>query len=292
MSKNKQRKKSLFFAGLILVLAALLIEALIISLRFDWLWSWYADLRSILIRLEEHITNLDRSFEFVMAIMLLYIIKAFFPIYTTSTVCLITGIVFPLYAAIPINMIGLGLQFTIKYFWGQHFGAGYAWKLLRKSDAMRNAIQSGGKGNPALLFAIRLVPGIPVNIVSSVYGSFSFGYGKFIIISLLGFLPKLVSFTIAGTNMFDPLSIGFLLPVMIICLLSGLTFLSANGVWNLIDRFVKFYDRRSKQHKAKKQHQEEKENTNDNEQPAQGEEIINPEEPENTYTEAQEDYND
>ncbi len=257
MSKSKQRKKSLFFAGLILVLTALLIEALIISLRFDWLWSWYADLRKILIDLENRITGLDRSFEFILAIMLLFIIKAFFPIYTTSTVCLITGIVFPIYAAIPINMLGIALQFTIKYFWGQHFGAGYAWKLLRKNDALRSAIQSGGKGNPAVLFAIRVIPAIPLNIVSSVYGSFSFGYAKFIIISLLGFLPKLISFTVAGTNMFDPLSIGFLLPVMIICLLSGITFLSANGVWNLVDKFVKYYDRRSKAHEEKKHHTEE-----------------------------------
>ena len=265
MSKSKQRKKSLFFAGLILVLIALLIEALIISLRFDWLWSWYADLRKILIDLENRITGLDRSFEFVLAILLLFVIKAFFPIYTTSTVCLITGIVLPLYMAIPINMLGLGIQFTIKYFWGKRFGAGYAWKLLKKNDALRNAIQSGGKGNPAVLFAIRMIPAIPVNIVSSVYGSFDFGYGRFIVISLLGFIPKLISFTVAGTNMFDPLSIGFLLPVMIICLLSGLTFLSANGVWNLVDKFVKYYDRHSKKQKN---------NQDQNEQPPEADEQI------------------
>ncbi len=259
MSKSKQRRKFLFFAGLILVIAGLLIEVLMISLRYEQLWTWYTGMREMLIELENRITSLDRSFEFVLVIMLLFFIKAFFPIYTTSTVCLITGIVFPIYAAIPINIVGIGLQFTIKYFWGQHFGAGYAWKLLMKNDSLKNALLSGGNGNPALLFAIRLIPFVPINLVSSIYGSFSFGYKKYMLISLLGFLPRLVSFTIAGTNMFDPLSVGFLLPVMLICLLTGITCLSANGVWNLVDRFVKFYNRHSANNKDKvNQPQEEK----------------------------------
>ncbi len=252
MTKKKQQKKALFFAGLILVAVAFLLEALIISKRYDWMWTWYTDLRKILMDLEDRITNLDRSFEFVLAIMALFIIKAFFPIYTTSTVCLITGIVFPLYAAIPINMVGLGIQFTIKYFWGRHFGAGYAWKLLQKNDSMRSVIQHGGKGNPAVLFALRMVPAVPANLVSSIYGSFDFGYWKFMAISLLGFSPKLISSTIAGTNMFDPLSIGFLLPVMLICLVTGISCLSANGVWNLVDRFAKSYDKRRKERELKK----------------------------------------
>ena len=236
-----------------MVIAALLIEVLMILLRYDQLWTWYTDLREMLMNLEVKITNLDRSFEFVLVILLLYFIKAFFPIYTTSTVCLLTGIVLPLYMAIPINIIGIGLQFTIKYFWGQHFGAGYAWKLLMKNDSLKSAIQSDGSSNPALLFAIRLVPVVPINLVSAVYGSFSFGYKKFLIVSLLGFMPRLISFTVAGTNMFDPLSVGFLLPVMLICLLTGITLLSANGVWNLVDRFVKFYNRRSEKRKKKEQ---------------------------------------
>ncbi len=237
-----------------MIIAALLIEALMISLRYEQLWTWYTGLREMLIELENRITSLDRSFEFIIVIMLLFFIKAFFPIYTTSTVCLITGIVFPLYVAIPINIIGIGLQFTIKYFWGEHFGAGYAWKLLMKNESLKNALKSGGNGNPALLFAIRVIPFVPINLVSSIYGSFSFGYLKFMLISLLGFLPRLISFTVAGTNMFDPLSIGFLLPIMLICLLTGITCLSANGVWNLVDRFVKYYNRRHAEREKKKEH--------------------------------------
>lgn len=261
MSKTKRSKKYLFFAGLIMVAFSIFIEVLLISLRYEWMWTWYDDFREALLKLEDYITALDKSPEFVGAILLLFLIKSFFPIYPTSTVCLLTGIVLPFWLAIPVNMIGLGLQFTVKYFWGMQFGAGYAWKLLQKQEQLRRAIQSGGKGNPAVLLAIRLVPSIPVNLISSIYGSFSFGYLKFMIISEIGFLPKLVSFTIAGKNLFDPLSPGFLIPIMIISFVTGITALSANGVWNLVERFVNFYN---KKHKKESIHLTDEEGSTEN----------------------------
>jgi len=249
--KRKKQKRFLLFAGLILIVFGLATEAVIFSLRYENLWVWYEGVREVLIQLEDRILELNMSWEFFMAIMALYIVKCIFPIYTTSTVFFITGAVLPMKYSIPINILGTIIQFTIKYFYGQKFGAPYAWKFISKNDKFKEIIESGGKGNPYTLFAMRLIPIVPVNTVSSVYGSFRFGYLRYMGISLLGFLPRIIAYTFVGHNMFDPLSKKFLVPLMLLAFLTGFTMLSANGMWTLIDKFSHMYkDKKAK--KAKK----------------------------------------
>lgn len=243
-SKRKKQKKLLLFAGLILILMSFVTEALILSLRYDNLWVWYKDVQKYLIDLEDKILDLNMSWGFFLAIMALYIVKCFFPIYTTSTVFFITGAVLPMKFSIPVNILGTILQFSIKYGMGYKFGAPITWKFISKNDRFRSIIDSGGKGNPYTLLAMRLIPIMPLNMVSSIYGSFRFGFFKYLGLSLVGFLPRIISFTYAGRNIFDPLSLGFLVPIMIITLLSGLTMLSANGVWTLIEKFAHIYKKK------------------------------------------------
>ena len=248
MNKYKIKKKYLLFVGLILIALGFLLTVVLISRRFDTLWFWYEDLRQKLIQLEDYIMNLNKYWQFIGAILLLYIIKSFFPIYFTSTLCLISGLILPIWIAIPVNTVGVALQMTIKYFWGKRFGAGYSWKLIKKNETLYRMFKSNGKGNPGLLFTIRLVPSTPVNMISSIYGSFDFGYRKFILLSIAGFFPKLIMFTFTGKNMYDPLSAGFLVPIIILLFLTGFTLLSANGAWTVVEKIMKLYN----DNKAKK----------------------------------------
>ena len=246
MRKHKKQKKLLLFAGLISLVLFFGSTLLLFLLKYDNLWTWYEDVRKYLFAIEDYITGLDKTWEFIGAIMLLYFIKSFFPIYSTSTVCFLTGLVFPIYVAVPVNAVGLFIQFTIKYFWGKKIGAPYAWKLVAKNEQLAALIQSDGKGNPVLLALLRLFPSLPVNTFSAIYGSFDFGYVKFVLISLLGFMPKLIIFYETGKNLFDPLSAGFLVPVMVMTLLTAISCLSVNGVWNLVEKIVSDYDKNKK----------------------------------------------
>lgn len=248
MNKYKIKKKYLLFIGLILIALGFFLTVVLISRRYEALWFWYEDLKQKLTDLEEYIMNLNRYWQFIGAILLLYIIKSFFPIYFTSTLCLISGVFLPIWIAIPVNTVGVGLQMTIKYFWGKRFGAGYSWKLIQKNETLSKLFKSSGKGNPGLLFSIRLVPSTPVNTISAIYGSFDFGYKKFLLLSLAGFFPKLITFTFTGKNMYDPLSAGFLVPIIILLFLTGFTFLSANGAWTVVEQIMKLYnDSKAKQ---------------------------------------------
>lgn len=242
LEKYKSKKKHLLFIGLIFIALGFLATVVLISRRYEALWFWYEDLQQKLTQLENYIMSLKKYWQFIGAIILLYITKSIIPIYTTSTLCLISGIFLPIWIAIPVNMVGVGIQMTIKYFWGKRFGAGYSWKLIKKNETLYKLFKSSGKGNPGLLFTIRLVPSTPVNLISAIYGSFDFGYLKFLLLSIAGFFPKLITFTYTGKNMYDPLSAGFLIPIILLLFFTGFTLLSANGAWTVVEQIMKLYN--------------------------------------------------
>lgn len=238
LEKKQKQKKYLLFGGLIFVALGIAVGALLFSLQYEELWLWYGKTQQKLLELEEYIAHLDKVWQFFAAIMLLFAVKSFFPIYATSTVCFLSGVVLPVYLAIPVNVLGFVVLITIRYFCGRKFGAGGAWRVIRKTDKLKRLICQDGRGNPALLIALRLIPSIPVNSISGIYGSFKFGYWRFVLLSVIGFLPKIISFTLVGRNVYDPLSAGFLLPIMILLLVTGFSLLSVNGVWTTVEKIV------------------------------------------------------
>lgn len=248
MEKREKQKKYLLFGGLVFIALAVALSILLFSLRYEELWGWYDKARRDLIELENFILKLDKTWQFLAAIMLLFSIKSFFPIYATSTVCFLSGVVLPSYVAIPVNIMGFSVLISIRYFMGRRFGAGGAWKMISKTEKLRKLIEQDGTGNPALLIALRLIPGVPINSISRIYGSLDFGYGEYVALSLIGFMPKLISFTLVGRNVYDPLSAGFLLPIIIIMFLTGITLLSVNGVLSTAGKTIEL----SKKHKERK----------------------------------------
>lgn len=251
MKKRKKQKKLLLFGGLILLALSLAVFVLLVSLQFEGLWRWYTQIKHSLAQLEQFILHIDISWLFALAILLLFAVKSIVPIYPTSTVCFLTGAVLPMYYAIPVNIAGFAVLLTIRYFWGSRFGAGNAWKIISKADMMRKLIQRDGKGNPALLVALRLIPGIPVNSISGIYGSFDFGYLKFVLFSIIGFMPRILSYTFVGRNIFDPLSAGFLVPLMLILFFTGISLLSVNGIWITVEKAVIYFRKHKSENEEK-----------------------------------------
>lgn len=238
MKTKQKRKKYLLFGGLILIALSIAVAVLLVSLQYDSLWWWYAQSKQKLAQLEDFILHIDRTWIFIGAMMLLFAVKSVFPIYATSTVCFLTGIVLPIYFAIPVNIAGFVVLLTIRYFWGRRFGAGNAWKMISKAEIIKRLIEQDGKVNSLVLIALRLIPCMPINGISGIYGSLDFGYGKFILFSVIGFLPKLISFTIVGRNVYDPLSAGFLVPIMLLLFASGISVLFVNGIWTAVEKIV------------------------------------------------------
>ena len=238
MKKHWTRSGIMNAAGFALLISAAAVSVVVYLLRYDQLWLWYKVYQEKLLEAGQFIQSLGISWKFVLAMLIVFLVRTFIPFLAVSAICVLTGAVLPSYWALIVNFLGIIIMMSIKYFEGMKFGSGNAWKIISKNERARKIIESSGKVNKALLFALRLIPGFPLGSVSRIYGSLRFPYWQFILLSAAGFAPKLLSYTFLGTNVFDPLSSAFLVPLMIALTISGASLLCVNLIWLLVEKSV------------------------------------------------------
>lgn len=238
MKKHWTRSGIMNAAGFALLISAAAVSVVVYLLRYDQLWLWYNVYQEKLLEAEQFIQSLGISWKFVLAMLIVFLVRTFIPFLAVSAICVLTGAVLPSYWALIVNFLGIIIMMSIKYFEGMKFGSGNAWKIISKNERARKIIESSGKVNKALLFALRLIPGFPLGSVSRIYGSLRFPYWQFILLSAAGFAPKLLSYTFMGTNVFDPLSSAFLVPLVIALTISGASLLCVNLIWLLVEKSV------------------------------------------------------
>ena len=85
-----------------------------------------------------------------------------------------------------------------------------------------------GKTKLGILVALRIVPGIPVNTVSQIYGGMDFPIHKFVWASIIGFFPKIWTYTVMGGNIAQPFTWHFMGPIIFLLILSGIVTLIVN----------------------------------------------------------------
>lgn len=238
MKKHWTRSGIMNAAGFALLISAAAVSVVVYLLRYDQLWLWYKVYQEKLLEIEQFIQSLGISWKFVLTMLIVFLVRTFIPFLAVSAICVLTGAVLPSYWALIVNFLGIIIMMSIKYFEGMKFGSGNAWKIISKNERARKIIESSGKVNKALLFALRLIPGFPLGSVSRIYGSLRFPYWRFILLSAAGFAPKLLSYTFMGTNVFDPLSSAFLVPLMIALTISGASLLCVNLIWLLVEKSV------------------------------------------------------
>ena len=238
MKKHWTRSGIMNAAGFVLLISAAAVSVVVYLLRYDQLWLWYKVYQEKLLEIEQFIQSLGISWKFVLTMLIVFLVRTFIPFLAVSAICVLTGAVLPSYWALIVNFLGIIIMMSIKYFEGMKFGSGNAWKIISKNERARKIIESSGKVNKALLFALRLIPGFPLGSVSRIYGSLRLPYWRFILLSAAGFAPKLLSYTFMGTNVFDPLSSAFLVPLMIVLTISGASLLCVNLIWLLVEKSV------------------------------------------------------
>ena len=238
MKKHWTRSGIMNAAGFVLLISAAAVSVVVYLLRYDQLWLCYKVYQEKLLEIEQFIQSLGISWKFVLTMLIVFLVRTFIPFLAVSAICVLTGAVLPSYWALIVNFLGIIIMMSIKYFEGMKFGSGNAWKIISKNERARKIIESSGKVNKALLFALRLIPGFPLGSVSRIYGSLRFPYWRFILLSAAGFAPKLLSYTFMGTNVFDPLSSAFLVPLMIVLTISGASLLCVNLIWLLVEKSV------------------------------------------------------
>jgi len=231
--KKQSRSNILNFAAFICFIFALALVVLLRLFQLDAVVIWYNKYKDTLASYEQWIQANGTSVFSVLMIIANFTIKGVIPWFPISCICVAAGVLFPWYYAILINVVGLIILFTIKFFWGRRFGGGNAEKILSRYDSAHKFIESSKLGSKMVLFFVRLFPCLPINSVSQIYGTTTISYWKYLLVSLAGFSYKLFSYTIIGHNVYDPMSASFILPFVFLFLLSGIVLLALSGVISL-----------------------------------------------------------
>lgn len=223
MRKKFHKKPDLMtVSGYALILLSVGLIILLSLFKLPQLSAWYDEYQLYLTNLEMRIAALDGKWIIILSIFSLFSLKALLPvpIFPVSFVCVISRIVFSPTTSITINIAGLVLIFTIRYYIGTRKKT-LPYKILKSYEEIWKFLEHDGSGNPWLLFGCRLTPLFPINTVSNIYGSMKYEFKNYLLISVLGFLPKIISYSIIGRNAFNPFSASFLVPIIISSLLSG-----------------------------------------------------------------------
>ena len=170
----------------------------------------------------------------VAVILFFFFVKTVVGFIPFSVLFIGTGLVFSPPIAVAVNVIGFSMLIAIKFLWGRKFGGGSFHKLLLKSESLSSFMDFHGKGNKWMLVVLRFVPAAPVGTLSRAYGATDMKMIPFIALSVVGFLPRLISWSIIGCNVFDPFTPAFLTPIAILLVISGISLLLLDILFKLI----------------------------------------------------------
>lgn len=233
LNKSKSRVYMLNTMAFICFLLALALIVLLRVFRLEGFLEWYGRYNDTLVTYEIWMQTYGATWISVISILVNFALKALIPWFPIPCLCVVSGVLFEWYYALLINVAGLIVLFSIKFFWGKKFGGGNAEKILSKYDTAHNFIDSGKSGSNLVLFVLRFVPCVPVNSVSCLYGTTNISYLRYILLSVFGFTYKLFSYTVIGRNVFDPASASFIVPFILLLIFSGMVLLTLSGAFEI-----------------------------------------------------------
>ena len=186
--------------------------------------------------IEKYIASVGDPWIFVMILLAIFLGKSIVSLVPISITCLMSGLVFSFPKALAVNVAGIIILMTVKYWWGYKFNNGGYWatKIMNRYPNIKALLSYEGQPNPWVLFIFRLVPGFPVNAISQLYGSMKFDYRRYMFVSIAGFSIKMISFTCIGCNVSNPFSAAFVVPLIVILFVSGFGILDVNFFVNRI----------------------------------------------------------
>lgn len=190
----------------------------------------FNEYESTLEMLQNIIINFKNKWIIVICSYALFALKSVvpLPIIPVSFVCVLSGVIFNWWLSVLINIIGLLIMFLIKYYHGKKHSGGVTHRFIKSYEPMRKMLIDSGKANPWILFFCRLLPAFPLNTVSRLCGSLGFDLQKYLIISIIGYVPKILLYSFVGRTVFDPLSLNFLMPVVSLLFFFGIIMISVN----------------------------------------------------------------
>ncbi len=225
--RNLSRKGALNLTCIGLFAAAVVIAIITSIMSTTIAEGGWAEFLHALDKTQELIQSLENRWLLALAITAIFVLKNFLPL-PFPFIFMMTGVLFRTGEAILINTLGYCVTLVITYWIGYSTDGGVAFKNLKKYDNIQEMVNHHGKTKLWVLVALRIVPGVPINTVSKIYGGMKFPIVKFVWASVVGFFPKVWTYTVMGGNISQPFTWQFMGPVIFLLILSGVVTLIVN----------------------------------------------------------------
>lgn len=121
------------------------------------------------------------------------------------------GMVFPIQLAVLVNILGTVVMTSVPYLIGRNAGSRHIEKMLKKHPKMSVLKKAQDKNSFFLSFMVRITGLLPSDLVSAYFGASGITYGKYILSTVLGFLPMIIAFSFMGMSAHDITSPAFII---------------------------------------------------------------------------------
>ena len=233
LNREKFILKLLKILGVACFIGAACFIGIVVLMHVDSFRVKYGEYLVVLEELENKVAALDNRWLIIIVIFLLYLLRSLSVVYPYTIVYIISAMVFEPPVSFAINLLGMALTFAVRYFTGIQMGEGYLNKILKRYPTINSAFEAEGRGSPLVLFALRIVPFFPMNTVSQLYGTFEYPFVQYMLLSVGAMVPRLVSFSFIGNNVYDPLSSSFFVPLTVLFIFSGFAMFFLRAVMGL-----------------------------------------------------------
>jgi uncharacterized membrane protein YdjX (TVP38/TMEM64 family) len=147
----------------------------------------------------------ENNFLAVVFLLFLFVMKSFSFVFPISVLFALVGIIYPMVPALLLNIAGTLVCIMIGYWIGHFSISNYAEKLIIKYPKLKEFVQKQLKNEWFLSLFLRLCP-ISCDIVSIYLGSIKMSLKKYFFTGFLGSLPGIISVTLLGVSIENPLS--------------------------------------------------------------------------------------
>ncbi len=237
--KQKTISKILQISAVFSFCVAAVLIVILCLLQIDSIREKYDEYLYVLQDFEMRVAALQSRWLIFVVIFLLFLLRSLSMMYPYPMIFIITAMVFPPYQSFFINLAGMAFTFAFRYYTGYEMGEGTINFALKKYPAILNAMEEDGKGNPIILLALRMVPSLPINTISHFYGSLEYSFPRYMLISLAAYIPKLVSYSFIGENVYDPFSADFFVPIIVLLVFTGICLLVLRTFINVSSKLSK-----------------------------------------------------
>ena len=150
-----------------------------------------------------------------------YAVKSLSVVFPVSLLYLASGVIFPLWLAWGVNLLGLWICITLPYWVGRISGRELAQSVIRTYPKAARVSEVVSRNRVFTAYLLRVVGLVPGDVVSILMGAMGMEYRGYLAGSLLGLLPGMLIQTALGGYADRPASPLFWLLCLLMLLVSA-----------------------------------------------------------------------